>query len=105
MSSLQVFFLGKILVKIEQDFILIAVFHSLLKNKHLVANVIAHLESFVFVDEFLTVSKLKNHLALLICTLVLFTPFFMFSDIRKQYEFITKVARYLQDLDELFQNV
>lgn len=101
----KVFFLSEILVKIEQDLILVAIFHSLLKNKHLVANIIAHFVGFVFVDEFLAISQLKNHLALFVCTLVLLAPFFMFSNIWKQHKFITKSAGYLQNLDELFQNM
>lgn len=76
--------------------------HCLLELIHLVANVIAYLDCFVFINfEFLTTPILENSLASLASAFYFLTPFFMFFNLRKEDLFLTVMTTYFNYLEKL----
>lgn len=105
LNVFQFFLVGEVLLEEEKDLILVPSLHGLLQPKHLVADVVAHLDSLVFVLELLTTTVFQNHLALLVGAFVLLAPLLVLLDLGEEHQFFTEMAADLKDLDELLQDV
>lgn len=95
----------EVLLEEEQDFVLVSVSHGLLQAEHLVADIVTDLDSLLLVLELFSTPVLQYHLALLVCALVLLAPFLVLLNVREEHQLFAEVARNLQDLNELFQDV
>ena len=70
-------FLSEILLEKQENLVLITFLHGLLKPKHLIADIITYLDGLLFMLKLFPASKFKDHLALFVCTFILFAPLFM----------------------------
>jgi len=98
--------LRKELVDESEDSGWVLGFHRLLKLVHLIAYVVANLDSFLIVDlEFLPTTVLQYRSTGFASTLDLFAPFFMVFNLREKDKVLACVAHDLDDLKELLKHM
>jgi len=105
LEVLDLLLLGEVLLEEEEGLVTVGVLEHLLEAEHLVADVVAHLDLLVLVEELLAAAELEDHVALLVGALVLLAPLLVLLDVREEHKLLAKVAGDLQDLDELLQDV
>ena len=81
-------------------------FHSLLELIHLIANVVADLDSLLIVDlEFLPTAVLQDRSTGLASALDLFAPFLMVLDFGEKDQILASVAHDFDDLKEFLEDM
>lgn len=98
--------LRKVLIYKSEDSSRVLSFHRLLKLVHLIANVVAYLDSLLIVNlEFLPTAVLQDRATGLTSALDLFAPFFMVLDFGEKDQVLANVAHYFDNLEELLEDM